>query len=80
MERPDFFTLKNGKKAKLPFTENEYQNRLNSYKRADIGISYVVSESEKLKNKKWLQQFKELAIGFEIYNMFNKLLNYFIRV
>ena len=30
MERPDFFTLKNGKKAKLPFTENEYQNRLNN--------------------------------------------------
>ena len=30
MERPDFFKLKNGKKAKLPFTENEYQNRLNN--------------------------------------------------
>jgi creatinase len=28
MERPDFFTLKNGDKAKLPFTDQEYQRRL----------------------------------------------------
>ena len=28
MERPDFFELKNGEKAKLPFSEKEYQNRL----------------------------------------------------
>ena len=28
MERPDFFTLKNGNKAKLPFTDQEYQRRL----------------------------------------------------
>jgi creatinase len=28
MERPDFFTLKNGEKAKLPFTDQEYQRRL----------------------------------------------------
>ena len=28
MERPNFFQLKNGSKAKLPFTENEYENRL----------------------------------------------------
>lgn len=60
----------------------EYQNRLNSYKRADIGISYVISESEKLKNKIWLQKFKELAIGFEIYNMFdvtNSITNTWVR-
>jgi len=30
MERPDFFTLKNGDKVKLPFTEKEYQRRLNN--------------------------------------------------
>ncbi|NMN66937.1 creatinase [Candidatus Pelagibacter ubique] len=30
MERPDFFTLKNGDKAKLPFTDQEYQRRLNN--------------------------------------------------
>ena len=28
MERPNFFTLKNGEKAKLPFTDQEYQRRL----------------------------------------------------
>ena len=28
MKRPDFFTLKNCKKVKLPFTEQEYKTRL----------------------------------------------------
>jgi len=28
MERPDFFTLKNGDKVKLPFSDQEYQRRL----------------------------------------------------
>ena len=30
MERPDFFTLKNGDKAKLPFTDQEYKRRLDN--------------------------------------------------
>ena len=30
MDRPDFFTLNNGKKAKLPFSDGEYQRRLNN--------------------------------------------------
>ena len=30
MERPDFFTLNNGNKTKLPFTNKEYQRRLNN--------------------------------------------------
>ena len=29
MERPDFFTLKNGEKAELPFSNEEYNQRLN---------------------------------------------------
>ena len=29
MERPNFFTLKNGEKAKLPFSNEEYNQRLN---------------------------------------------------
>ncbi len=29
MERPDFFTFKNGEKAKLPFSDKEYDQRLN---------------------------------------------------
>ena len=28
MERPDFFELKNGEKAKLPFTDKEYNDRV----------------------------------------------------
>ncbi len=28
MERPDFFSLKNGKRAKLPFSNQEYNNRV----------------------------------------------------
>jgi len=35
MERPDFFELKNGSKVKLPFSQIEYQNRLNKL-RANI--------------------------------------------
>ena len=30
MERPDFFTLKNGKKSKLPFSNAEYDRRVNN--------------------------------------------------
>ncbi len=29
MERPDFFSLKNGEKAKLPFSKKEYDHRIN---------------------------------------------------
>ena len=28
MERPDFFELKNGKKVKLPFSNKEYNQRI----------------------------------------------------
>ena len=35
MERPDFFELKNGSKLKLPFSQTEYQNRLDKL-RANI--------------------------------------------
>ena len=28
MERPDFFELKNGEKVKLPFSNQEYKNRV----------------------------------------------------
>ena len=30
MERPDFFTLKNGEKVKLPFSNAEYDRRVNN--------------------------------------------------
>ena len=33
MERPDFFELKNGKKVKLPFSNQEYQNRVSKLRK-----------------------------------------------
>jgi len=30
MERPNFFSLKNGEKVKLPFSNEEYKRRLDS--------------------------------------------------
>jgi creatinase len=33
MERPDFFSLKNGKKVKLPFSNKEYATRLNTLRK-----------------------------------------------
>ena len=38
MERPDFFELKNGSKVKLPFSQDEYQNRLESLERLSAKI------------------------------------------
>ena len=48
-----------------------YQSRLPDYKRADIGISYVLVDSDKTYNTGWKKKFKELTLGFEIFNMFN---------
>ncbi len=33
MQRPDFFTLHNGEKAKLPFSNGEYENRLSALRK-----------------------------------------------
>ena len=44
MERPDFFELKNGSRAKLPFTDQEYKNRLNKIR-------------ESMSKKKWTWLF-----------------------
>ncbi len=60
----------------------DYQNRLNSYKRADIGISYVFTDAKNNYNTGWLKNFKELAVGFEIFNMFdvtNSITNTWVR-
>lgn len=59
-----------------------YQNRLNDYKRADIGITYVFTDAQNVANQKWLKSFKELAIGFEIFNLFdvqNSISNTWVR-
>jgi outer membrane receptor protein involved in Fe transport len=60
----------------------QYQSRLDSYKRADIGISYVLVDANKLKKHGMLKSFKELIFGVEIYNMFdiqNSITNTWVR-
>jgi len=49
-----------------------YQNRLNDYRRADIGFAKVFVDSSTQNTKtSWLKNFKELSIGLEIFNLFN---------
>ena len=49
-----------------------YQNRLNDYRRVDVGFSKVLLDNTQGKPKtNWLGNFKELAIGLEIFNLFN---------
>ena len=60
----------------------DYQSRLNDYKRADIGISYVFTDAQNRKTNGWLKQFKELSLGAEIYNLFdvqNSITNTWVR-
>jgi len=48
-----------------------YQNRLRDYRRADVGFFKVLIDDQNPSTKRWLQPFKELAIGLEIFNLFN---------
>ncbi|MFZ2431803.1 MAG: carboxypeptidase-like regulatory domain-containing protein [Lutibacter sp.] len=60
----------------------EYQNRLNSYKRADIGISYVFTDVKNQYQSGWKSNLKEFSVGFEIFNMFdvqNSITNTWVR-
>lgn len=49
----------------------DYQTRLNDYRRADAGFSYVFKDAKLGQHRKWLANFSEFSLGFEIYNMFN---------
>jgi len=49
----------------------DYQMRLKNYMRTDAGFSYIFKDQTFNSDKKWLQPFEEVAIGFEIYNLFN---------
>lgn len=49
----------------------DYQMRLNDYRRADAGFSYVFKDAKLGAHRKWLNNFSEFSLGFEIYNMFN---------
>ena len=49
-----------------------FQNRLRDYKRADLGISHIFADREtSYPENHWLHRFKELQVGFEIFNLFN---------
>ena len=59
-----------------------FQNRLRDYFRSYIGISYVLVDSKKTAKSQWLQKFKELSIGLELFNMFdvqNSITNTWVR-
>ncbi|MFT3793956.1 carboxypeptidase-like regulatory domain-containing protein [Flavobacterium sp.] len=50
----------------------DYQLRLRDYRRADVGFSYVFTErNDKRPEGHWLKKFRDLSLGFEIFNMFN---------
>ena len=49
-----------------------YQTRLNDYRRADVGFAYVFTDAAKQHPQgHWLDAFRELAVGLEIFNLFN---------
>ena len=60
----------------------DYQNRLPDYKRADLGISYVLVDEKKSYKRGWKSKFKSLSLGLEIFNMFdvqNSITNTWVR-
>jgi hypothetical protein len=60
----------------------DYQNRLPDYKRADLGLQFVLVDANKQFNNGWKKPFKELSFGFEIFNMFdvqNAITNTWVR-
>lgn len=59
-----------------------FQSRLNAYKRADLGVSYVFADSKKQFDSGFLKNFKEFTFGLELYNMFdirNSITNTWVR-
>lgn len=60
-----------------------YQLRLPDYQRFDIGFSYVfVDEENPVRENHWAAAFKELVLGVEVFNMFdrqNSITNTFVR-
>ncbi|MDY0781524.1 TonB-dependent receptor [Tenacibaculum sp. IB213877] len=60
----------------------QYQNRLNDYKRADLGVSYVFADANKTHSNGFLSNFKELSAGLELFNIFdirNAITNTWVR-
>lgn len=60
----------------------QFQNRLDDYKRADLGVSYVFIDANKSSNNKILSHFKEFTLGLELFNIFdirNSITNTWVR-
>ena len=61
----------------------DYQSTLPFYFRADAGFSYVFTDAQKTYPEgHWLNPFKDLSIGFEIFNVFdrqNSITNTYVR-
>ncbi len=60
----------------------DFQNRLRDYRRADIGVNYVLIHDKKRKDSGVFKPFKELTLGAEIFNIFdvrNSITNTFVR-
>lgn len=52
-----------------------YQSRLNDYRRVDVGFFkvFIDNTTKKENNTGWFKNFNELAIGLEIFNLFDNL-------
>ena len=60
----------------------DYQLRLGDYKRADLGIYYMIKDAQNEPNSAFYQRFKEFSIGGEILNIFdmnNAITNTWVR-
>jgi hypothetical protein len=60
----------------------QFQSRLDAYKRADLGVSYIFIDKNKIATTPWLSHFKELNAGLELFNLFdinNSITNTWVR-
>ena len=59
-----------------------FQNRLRDYRRADLGVLYIFTDSKKRFSSGFLSKFKEFTAGLELFNMFdiqNSITNTWVR-
>jgi len=61
----------------------DFQNRLPDYQRVDLGFFYALKEPDDiLSDNHWLSIFENVDVGFEVFNMFdrlNSITNTFVR-
>ncbi len=60
----------------------QFQNRLPAYKRADVGLQFVLVDANKTYESGWKTKIKDLSFGIEIFNIFdnqNSITNTWVR-